>query len=259
MTTALITGGTAGIGKAFAAEFAGSGHHLVLVARDSVRLESVAEELRGRGAARVETLAADLSTAEGRATVEARLRGDGPSDDAPPIDILVNNAGFGLGHGFLKSSVEEEETLLDVHIRATMRLTHAALPGMIERGRGAVINVASVAAFAPRGTYSAAKAWIVTFSESVAAEVRGSGVRCMALCPGFTHTEFHQRAEIETSDIPGWMWLNADDVVKTALRDLRRGLPVSIPGAQYKVLTAASRYVPRAITTRVSRGMSKRW
>jgi short-subunit dehydrogenase len=259
MTTALITGGTAGIGKAFAAEFAGSGHHLVLVARDSARLESVAEELRERGAARVETLPADLSTAEGRATVEARLRGEGASDDASPVDILVNNAGFGLGHGFVKSSVEEEETLLDVHIRATMRLTHAVLPGMIDRGRGAVINVASVAAFAPRGTYSAAKAWIVTFSESVAAEVRGSGVRCMALCPGFTHTEFHQRAEIETSDIPGWMWLNADDVVKTALRDLRRGLPVSIPGAQYKVLTAASRYVPRAITTRVSRGMSKRW
>jgi short-subunit dehydrogenase len=164
-----------------------------------------------------------------------------------------------LGHGFLKSTVEEEETLLDVHIRATMRHTHAVLPGMIERRRGSVINVASVAAFAPRGTYSAAKAWIVTFSESVAAEVRGSGVRCMALCPGFTHTEFHERAEIETGDIPGWMWLNAADVVKTALRDLGRGLPVSIPGAQYKVLTAASRYVPRSITTRVSRGMSKRW
>ncbi|WP_349260582.1 SDR family oxidoreductase [Actinocrinis sp.] len=259
MTTALITGGTAGIGKAFAAEFAGSGHHLVLVARDSARLDAVAEELRGRGAAQVETVSADLSTTEGCAKVEARLRGLGTSDDTPPIDILVNNAGFGIGHGFLKSSVEEEETLLDVHIRATMRLTHAALPGMIERGRGAVINVASVAAFAPRGTYSAAKAWIVTFSESVAAEVRGSGVRCMALCPGFTHTEFHQRAEIDTGDIPGWMWLNADDVVKTALRDLRRGVPVSIPGAQYKALTAASRYVPRAITTRVSRGMSKRW
>lgn len=274
MTTALITGGTAGIGRAFAAEFAGAGHRLVLVARDSARLESVAEEMRGRGAAHVETLPADLSTAEGRARVEARLRGEseansgdgeaisaggGDGPDAPPIDILVNNAGFGMGHGFLKSSVEEEETLLEVHIRATMRLTHAAVPGMIERGRGAVINVASVAAFVPRGTYSAAKAWVVTFSESVGAELRGTGVRCMALCPGFTHTEFHQRADIETGDIPGWMWLNADDVVKTALRDLRRGVPVSIPGAQYKALTAASRYVPRTITTRISRGMSKRW
>ena len=259
MTTALITGGTAGIGRAFAAEFAGSGHRLVLVARDASRLEEVARELRERGAPQVETLPADLSTAQGRAKAEARLRGEGDADPAAPIDILVNNAGFGMGHGFLKSSAEEEETLIDVHVLATMRLTHAALPGMIERRRGAVINVASVAAFVPRDTYSAAKAWVVSFSESVAAELRGTGVRCMALCPGFTHTEFHQRAEIQTGDIPGWMWLNADDVVKAALRDLRRGVPVSIPGAQYKALTAASRYVPRAITTRFSRGMSKRW
>ena len=259
MTTALITGGTAGIGKAFAAEFAGSGHRLVLVARDSARLDSVAEELRALGAPPIETLPADLSTTEGCAKVEARLRGGNESEDVPPVDILVNNAGFGLGHGFLKSTVEEEETLIDVHVRATMRLTHAALPGMIERRRGSVINVASVAAFMPRGTYSAAKAWIVSFTEGIAAEVRGSGVLCIALCPGFTHTEFHQRAEIETGDIPTWMWLNADDVVKATLRDLNRGVPVSIPGAQYKVLIAASRYVPRAITTRVSRSRSKRW
>jgi len=254
MTTALITGGTAGIGRAFADQFAGSGYRLVLVARDAERLDAVAQELRKRGAADVETLPADLSTAEGRAVVEERLR-----DPERPVDFLVNNAGFALGKAFTKSSIEDEEMLVDVHVRATLRLTHAALPGMIERKRGAVINVASVAAFAPRGTYSAAKAWIVTFTESVAAEVRSTGVRCMALCPGFTHTEFHQRAQVQTGDIPRWMWLNADDVVKSALRDLRRGVPVSIPGAQYKVLTAATRYVPRAITTRISRGVSKRW
>jgi short-subunit dehydrogenase len=253
-TTALITGGTAGIGRAFADEFAGSGYRLVLVARDAQRLKAVAEELRKLGAADVETLPADLSTNEGRAAVEARLQ-----DAEQPVDFLVNNAGFGMGKAFTKSSIEDEERLVDVHIRATLRLTHAALPGMIARKRGAVINVASVAAFVPRGTYSASKAWIVTFSESVAAEVRGSGVRCMALCPGFTHTEFHERAQVQTGDIPGWMWLDAGDVVKSALRDLRRGIPVSIPGAKYKVLTAASRYVPRAITTRISRGVSKRW
>ncbi|MBS2963986.1 SDR family NAD(P)-dependent oxidoreductase [Actinocrinis puniceicyclus] len=264
MTTALITGGTAGIGRAFAARFAGSGYGLVLAARDAARLDAAAEQLRALGAARVETIAADLSTTQGRALVEARLRApsgaQGPGEEEPaPIDILVNNAGFGLGHGFLAGSADEEELLLDVLVRAPMRLTHAALPGMVERGRGAVINVSSVAAFAPRGTYSAAKAWVVTFSESVAAELRGTGVRCMALCPGFTHTEFHERAQIETGDIPGWMWLDADEVVQAALRDLRRGLRVSVPGTQYKVLTAATRYVPRAITTRVSRGMSKRW
>ncbi len=254
MTSALITGGTAGIGKSFADELARSGYDLVLVARDAARLDAVAEQSRGRGAPSAEALPADLSTQEGRAAVEERLR-----DADRPIDLLINNAGFGLGKPFSKSSIEDEETLLDVHVRATMRLTHAALPGMIERDRGAVINVASVAAFVPRGTYSAAKAWVVAFSESVAAELRGTGVRCMALCPGFTHTEFHQRANVETSDIPGWMWLNADDVVKAAMRDLGRGVPVSIPGAQYKALTAASRYVPRSLTTRLSRARSKRW
>ena len=254
MTTALITGGTAGIGKAFAAELARSGYRLVLVARDAARLDAVAEETRALGAPEVETLPADLSTQEGRAAVEARLQ-----DSGNPIDLLINNAGFGLGKPFYKTTVEDEEALLDVHVRATMRLTHAALPGMIERKRGAIINVASVAAFVPRGTYSAAKAWVVSFSESVGADVRGSGVRCMALCPGFTHTEFHQRGKLGTSDIPSWMWLNADDVVKAAMRDLARGVAVSIPGMQYKALTAASLYVPRSIRTRFSRRVSKRW
>jgi short-subunit dehydrogenase len=175
------------------------------------------------------------------------------------VDFLVNNAGFGLAQPFLKTGVDEEERLIDVHVRATMRLTHAALPGMIARGRGTVVNVASVAAFVPRGTYSAVKAWAVTFSESLAAELRGTGVRVLALCPGFTHTEFHERANVETDSIPGWMWLDAPYVVEGALRDLKRGVPVSIPGTQYKVLTAASRYVPRMVRTRLSRGVSKRW
>jgi uncharacterized protein len=254
MTTALITGGTAGIGRAFANELAGTGYRLVLVARDSARLDTVAEELRGLGAPEAEALPADLSTEEGRAAVEARLQ-----DAERPVDLLINNAGFGLKQGFTKSSIEDEETLLDVHVRATLRLTHAALPGMIGRKRGAVINVASMAAFAPRGTYSAAKVWVVTFSESVAAELNGTGVRCMALCPGFTHTEFHQRGEIQTGDIPNWMWLDATDVVKVALRDLRRGVPVSVPGAQYKALAVASRVIPRSITTQIARARSKRW
>jgi len=254
VTTALITGGTAGIGKAFADSFARSGYSLILVARNPERLATVAEELRGSGAPEVETLPADLATEEGRAAVEARL-----ADADRPVDFLVNNAGFDLGHAFTKTSVEDQERLLAVHVRAPMRLTHAALPGMIARGRGAVINVASVSAFVPRGTYSAAKAWAVSFSESLAADLRDTGVRVMALCPGFTHTEFHQRASIETESVPSWMWLDAGYVVEHALRDLRRGVTVSIPGPQYKALTAASRYVPRGLRTRVSRSMSKRW
>jgi short-subunit dehydrogenase len=254
MTTALITGATAGIGAAFARRFAAARYDLVLVARDAERLERTAGELRLLGAGEVEAISADLSTAVGRAVVEDRL-----ADPLRAVDVLVNNAGFGQGSAFLAHPVEEEETLLDVHVRAVLRLTRAAVPGMIDRGRGAIINVSSVAAFVPRGTYSAAKAWVTSFSESLAAEVHGTGVRVLALCPGFTHTEFHERADIDTHDIPSWMWLEADEVVEGALKDLRRGVPVSIPSVQYKALTAVSRYVPRGLVTKVSRGVSKRW
>ena len=254
MTTALITGGTAGIGRAFADKFAALGYDLVLVARGQERLESAAEELRRVSGVHVQTLVADLADDEGAGAVRERLA-------APdrPVDILVNNAGFALGTSFRSGALEDEERLLDVHVRAVLRLTHAALPGMVLRGKGSVINVASVAAFVPRGTYSAAKAWVVSFSESVAAELTGTGVRCMALCPGFTHTEFHERAEIDEGQIPGWMWLNAPDVVDAAIEDLRKGLTVSVPAAKYKLLVGASRLVPRRVSTRMGRSVSKRW
>ena len=254
MTTALITGGTAGIGRAFADRFAALGYDLVLVARDRERLEATAGQLRDASGVQVQTLSADLATGEGCAAVRDRLE-----QQERPVDILVNNAGFALGHSFRRGSLADEERLLDVHVRAVLRLTHAALPGMVVRGKGSVINVASVAAFMPRGTYSAAKAWVVSFSESVAAELNGTGVRCMALCPGFTHTEFHDRAAIDESQIPGWMWLNAPDVVDAAIDDLRKGLTVSVPAAKYKLLLGASRLVPRRVSTRLSRSVSKRW
>lgn len=254
MTTALITGGTAGLGRAFADKFASLGYDLVLVARDRERLDAVAEQLRGDAGVRVETLAADLSTDAGTDAVRARL-----AEPKQPVDILVNNAGFALAHSFREGTLEDEERLLDVHVRAVLRLTHAVLPGMVTRGKGSVINVASVSAFVPRGTYSAAKAWVVSFSESVAAELTGTGVRCMALCPGFTHTEFHDRAEIDPDQIPGWMWLNAPDVVDAAVADLRKGLTVSVPNAKYKLLVGAARLVPRRLSTRAGRSVSKRW
>lgn len=254
MTTALITGATAGIGAAFARRFAAARYDLVLVARDAERLERTAQELRLLGAGEVEAISADLSTAVGRAVVEDRL-----ADPLRAVDVLVNNAGFGSGTAFLAHPVDEEEKLLDVHVRAVLRLTRAAVPGMVDRGRGAIINVSSVAAFVPRGTYSAAKAWVTSFSESLSAETQGTGVRVLAVCPGFTHTEFHERAEIDTHDVPSWMWLEADEIVEGALKDLRRGIPVSVPSVQYKALTAVARYVPRGLVTKVSRGVSKRW
>jgi len=139
-----------------------------------------------------------------------------------------------------------------VLVTAVMRLSHAALPGMVARGTGGVINVSSVASFIAGGTYSAAKSWVTVFSESVDRQLDGTGVTVTALCPGFTHTEFHQRAEMDVDHLPDWMWLDAPDVVRGALADFRRGKPVSVPGAQYKALSTLARYLPRPIVRRAS-------
>ncbi|MGI5327846.1 SDR family NAD(P)-dependent oxidoreductase [Actinomadura nitritigenes] len=247
MPTAFITGATAGIGAAFARRLASDGFDLVLLARDTERLERAAGGLRDRYGVRAETLTADLATEAGLAAAEERARKD--------VDLLVNNAGFGHNGVFLDVPVADEITMLKVHCEAVLRLTHAALPGMLERGRGGVVNVASVAAFATRGTYGASKAWVVNFSQGAAADIRGRSrgrVRVMALCPGFTRTEFHQRASMDMSGLPEFMWLKDADVVDAALRDLRRGVQVSVPGAQYKAIVGLSRLVPRGLVARLS-------
>jgi short-subunit dehydrogenase len=247
---ALITGATAGIGAAFARRLAADGYRLVLVARDGQRLADFATELTDRYGTEVDVLPADLSTDQGCARVEARLRAD-----EDPIDLLVNNAGISLNRSFIRSTVSDEERLLRLNVHAVLRLTLAALPGMTGRRHGAVINVSSVAGFAavqPGSTYSASKAWVTNFSESVAASVRSSGVRVMALCPGYTRTEFHQRAGINMSRTPGWMWLRADEVVREALRDLGRNRSVSVPDWRYKVAVFALRHAPRRLLRAVS-------
>lgn len=249
MPTALVTGATAGIGAAFARRLAVEFHDLVLVARDPDRLAEHAEALRGEHGVEVEVLAADLTTDEGCAAVERRL-----SDAARPVDLLVNNAGIGLPGSFLRNPVEDEERLLRLNVRAVMRLTHAALAVMVERRRGDVVNVSSVAGFgpvSPGSSYSASKAWVTNFSESMHAAVRAKGVRVVALCPGFVRTEFHQRAGIPTGGINDRMWLDADDVARAALADLRRGRAVSTPSVQYKVLGGLVRHVPRPLFRRV--------
>ncbi|GAA2300591.1 SDR family oxidoreductase [Actinomadura luteofluorescens] len=247
MPTAFITGATAGIGAAFARRLASDGFDLVLLARDAERLERTAEELRADYGVRAETLPADLSAEEGLAAAEERVRKD--------VDLLVNNAGFGNRGVFLEVPVSDELTMLRVHCEAVLRLTHAALPGMLARGRGGVVNVSSVAAFATRGTYGASKAWVVNFSQGVASDIRKRSrgrVRVMALCPGFVHTEFHDRAQMDMSDVPDFMWLDKDDVVAAALRDLRRGVQVSVPGAQYKAVVGVTRLLPRGLVARLS-------
>ncbi|OAR24391.1 short-chain dehydrogenase [Streptomyces sp. ERV7] len=242
MTTALITGATAGIGAAFARRLARDGHDLVLVARDTKRLREQATELHDRHGVEVEVLAADLSEEDGIASVEARL-----AEPRKPIDLLVNNAGFANKGRYLDVSMADELKMLKVHIEAVLRLTSAATEGMRERGRGGVVNVASVAAFVPRGTYGASKAWIVQFTQGAARDLAGSGVRLMALCPGFVRTEFHQRAGMGTDNIPGWMWLDADKLVAAALSDLARGKSLSIPDPRYKALMGVVKLAPRGI------------
>jgi short-subunit dehydrogenase len=250
MPTALITGATAGIGAAFARRLAADGFGLVLVSRDESRLAETADRLKLRYGVSVEVIGADLTADDGLERVEARLR-DG-------VDLLVNNAGFGHPGAFLQVPVEDELRMLRLHCEAVLRLTLAALPGMKERDRGAVINVASVAAFFTRGTYSASKAWVVNFSESAAAEIRHPRVKVMALCPGFVRTEFHQRASMDVSGIPGFLWLKADDVVDAAMRDLALGKRVSVPDPRYKAIVAVGRFVPRTIAGAVSARLGRR-
>lgn len=243
--TALVTGATAGIGRSFAHQLAARGHDLVLVARDRERLESEAEQLRSTYAVDVEVLPADLVDREQLAAVEARL-----TDRDRPVDLLVNNAGFGLKRRFLDNPVDAEQAMLDVLVTAVMRLSHAALGPMAERGRGGVINVSSVASFLPRGSYSAAKAWVNSFSEWAAYEYRDRGVTVTCLCPGFTKTEFHERMDVSRGSAPGFLWLDADELVATALDDHEKGRVWSIPSPQYRVIARLARIVPTPVLRR---------
>ena len=251
MTTALVTGATSGIGLAYVHELAERGYDLVLVARNEDRLEEIASEISIRRGVTVEVLSADLSV---RSNIDRVAQRSSRSD----IDLVVNNAGFGLNKSFTSSSVDDEQAMLDVLVTAVMRITHAALPGMLERNRGGIINVSSVASWLASGTYSAAKSWVTTFSESLATEHKKSNVHVLAVCPGFTRTEFQQRAGMETETIPKWMWLDVQHVVKKSLRDFGAQRPVSVAGTQYKALSLVAQYLPRPFVRKLSQMERKR-
>jgi short-subunit dehydrogenase len=243
--TALVTGPTAGIGLSFAHQLAAAGHDLVLVARNQERLEKLAAELRATYGVEAEVMVADLGDRDALAPVEARL-----ADPARPVDLLVNNAGLGLKHKFLENTAEQEQYLLDVLVTAVLRLTHAALGPMVARGSGAIVNVSSIAGYLPRGTYSAAKAYVTSLSRWADLTYRDQGVHVMALLPGFVRTEFHGRMDVSQDSAPSWMWLDSDRLVADALKDLAKGRNLSVPSKRYKAISAVARYTPAGVQAR---------
>jgi short-subunit dehydrogenase len=254
VTTALVTGASAGIGEAFARELALRGHDLVLVARRADRLEAEAARLAEERGIDVEPLSADLSTAAGVAAVAARL------DDADrPIDLLVNNAGSGAAGRFWELPVDGELATIDLNVAALVQLTHAALGPMVARDAGGVINVSSLAGYQPTplsATYGATKAFISSFTNAVRDELRGTNVRLMVLAPGFTRTEFQEKS-FGARGLPEFAWQSADTVVATALRAYERGRGVCITGAVNVAAAAASKVMPAGVIRRITGAVTR--
>lgn len=247
---AMVTGASAGIGKAFAEALAARGDDLVLIARDTARLEGLAKELDERFGATTEVLTADLSAAPDVARAEARLM-----DRDRPVELLVNNAGFGTVGTFHELPVAREIQEIGLNVVAVARLTHAALPAMVAAGRGGVINVASIAAYQPtpaNATYGATKAFVSSLSQAVHEELAGTGVNVMVLCPGFTRTEFQARAGIDSSDVPGFLWQSAEEVVTEALKAFDRGKAVCVPGALNQVTAGLAAVAPSNVSRKIA-------
>ena len=236
---ALVTGSTAGIGASYANLLATKGYNLVLVSRDLKRLKQTAAELSAKHGIDTQVFSADLTTEEGIAATEKYITDN-------EIDVLINNAGFGLNASFVKSAAADEQSVVNILVSAPMRLAHAVLPQMVARKSGTVVNVSSVAGYFAAGHYSAAKAYVTVLSESLHAEVSKHGVNVSALCPGFTKTEFHQRAKMKMDALPEFLWLNADFLVAKSWADAQRGKAISIPGWQYRVMVWIAKNAPRA-------------
>jgi short-subunit dehydrogenase len=251
VATALITGGTSGIGAEFARQLAARGDDLILVARDPDRLAEAATKLKDQYGIAVETISADLGVRDEVITVAKRL-----ASTEQPVDMLVNNAGFGMPKTLVTDDTSGLEYGIDVMIRAVLILAGTAGLAMRARGRGQIVNVSSTAGFVAMSGYSAIKAWVTTYSEVLAGQLAPNGVTVTALCPGYVRTEFHERASIRTHSIPRPLWVDLDEVVTEALADVAKGKVISIPTRRFKVMIFAARHFPRSAVRAVSRRMS---
>lgn len=240
MGTAMVTGASAGLGLEFAWQLATARHDVVLVARDGERLHRLASQLEAAAGVRTEVIVADLADRSQLDPLVERLQ-----HPIRPVGLLVNNAGFAIAQPFIGGDLAREENALDVMVRAVMVLSHAAAGAMVPRRRGAILNVSSIASLIASGTYSAHKAWVRSFTEGLSVELRGTGVTATAVCPGFVHTEFHERGDIDTTMFPEVTFLNPEDVVAEALAAVRRGAVLTTPSLRYKVVAGTARVAPR--------------
>ncbi|WP_216380295.1 SDR family NAD(P)-dependent oxidoreductase [Arcanobacterium phocae] len=242
MGRALITGASAGLGLAFARQLASDGHDVVLVARNRDRLAEASADIRACYGVEAEMLCADLADYEDTARVARRV-----ADCDSPISLLVNNAGFGLGQDFVGGAMEREVDGLNVMVRAVMMLSHAAAGAMAARGRGTIINVASMTSLTVQGTYSAHKAWVRTFSEGLAVELAGTGVGVTVVNPGLIRTEFHERSHVDSSQWPAAVFATPEQVVRAALAAARAGRVEVTPTVLYKLASVVVRHAPRRL------------
>lgn len=252
---ALVTGASTGLGAAFATALARRHYDVILVARHQARLEALATTLQQQHGITATVLVADLTDHEALRRVERHIR----QDEA--LTLLVNNAGFGTIGPFATRDLDQEEAEIRLNVVALVRLTHAALPGMMARDHGAILNVSSISALLPgpyHATYGATKAYINSFTEALHEELRGTGVRVQTLCPGFTHTEFQQRAGVNTSHIPRFAWMTAEAVAEIALDALPRGRVVCVPGRLNRLVAFLLGVVPRTVVRRITGRLASR-
>lgn len=253
MATALITGGTSGIGAEFARQLAERGYDLVLVARNPERLEMSSEQLHSRFGINVETMAADLADRADASRVAERIE-----DPLRTIDVVINNAGIGVHTKLTATDVAAHEHAFDVMCRAVLIIGAAAGRAMRARGSGRIINISSLQSLLTTGSYSAMKAWVTAYSQSLSVELAGTGVTVTAVLPGWVSTEWHARAGVKTSSIPDWLWTTPESVARIALRDSERGKVLSIPTGRYKAIGVVLRHLPRGSVRLISRKISQR-